>query len=121
MSRQFFRVSKPTTSEDNGSPSNSCEGDIRRILRFIEDERHLVAHTLYVDVLKRIRELNETAEGGNRLRLRPSKSSKIRFAQAKDAQAAESMIEEHKAVLEKLQVNSFDQLTKIRCLLSTDF
>ena len=45
------KIKAPTTTDDDGSPSDSCVDDMERVLRLIEDERHLAAQTLYHNVL----------------------------------------------------------------------
>ncbi|KAL7543423.1 hypothetical protein ACHAXR_012704 [Thalassiosira sp. AJA248-18] len=43
-------------SVDDGSPSSSTLTDLQRVLNLIQDERHLVAHDLYLNAKRRIHE-----------------------------------------------------------------
>lgn len=49
-------ISNVTLSSDAGDPSPSALKDLHRVLRLIEDERHLVAHNLLLDAKRRIEE-----------------------------------------------------------------
>jgi hypothetical protein len=100
-------IKKPSTSDDNGTPSTSCVADIKRVFRFIEDERHLIANGLYQDVLNRIRNGPALPTSRNKLRLRKSKSFKDREGQNKDIQEAEAIIASKKDVLENLNVRFY--------------
>ncbi|KAL3781388.1 hypothetical protein ACHAW5_010284 [Stephanodiscus triporus] len=52
-----FATSRPiiaAAAADDGRPSSSALWDLKRVLKMIEDERHLVARDLYVDARSRI-------------------------------------------------------------------
>jgi hypothetical protein len=105
-----FKITKPSTSEDDGTPSDSCLEDVKRVFRLIEDERHLIAEGLYRDVLGRLREGNAESSSSpsnkhHKLRLRRSKSSKLKEEHVKDMQAAQDLIDSKKAVLDDLDVS----------------
>jgi len=51
-----FEILPPTTSGDDGTPSSSIVGDVNRVFRFIDDERHLVAHKLFLTIRQRLLE-----------------------------------------------------------------
>ncbi len=110
MNNQYFRITKPTTSKDDGTPSNSCFEDIKRVFRFIEDERHLIAQGLYHNVLERLyvmqSELVQPPHSKkSKLRLRKSKSSIVREEQAKDMESTQDWIKTKQAVLDDLDVS----------------
>lgn len=53
-------VIKPlSTVGDTGKPTHSVADDLLRVLDFIEDERHLVAYDLYLDIQSRLRKLKK--------------------------------------------------------------
>jgi hypothetical protein len=49
-----FTILPPSTIQDDGSPSDSLPNDAKRLLRFIQDERHLVAGELLVTIRTRL-------------------------------------------------------------------
>ena len=49
------KFKRPTTIFDDGEPTDSCIFDAKRVLRLIQDERHLSAEVLYRSVLERVR------------------------------------------------------------------
>ena len=49
----YYRPIKPSNA-DNAIPTSSTLKDIQRVLALIEEERHLVAHSLYVSVKERL-------------------------------------------------------------------
>ena len=98
-------IKKPSTSNDTGTLSKSCAADIKRVFRFIEDERHLIAHGLYQDVVRRT-ELAAATDAASKKppRLRKSKASAQRDEQAKDVQEAEEIMASKRDVLDHLVV-----------------
>ena len=105
MGERRFKLSKPTTSDDAGTPSSSCFEDAKRVFRFIEDERHLIAQGLYHDVLRRLREWSLQASLPSRKSLLLRKSKKERTEQANDMRAAQDLIDNKQAVLDDLDVS----------------
>ncbi|MGK3741796.1 MAG: hypothetical protein ACI90V_008650 [Bacillariaceae sp.] len=59
-----FKIKAPTTTNDNGEPSDQCFFDAKRVLRLIEDERYLSAQELYSSILDRLQE-SENANADN--------------------------------------------------------
>lgn len=51
-----FEIKPPLTTGDKGQSSPDILHDAERVLAFITDERHLVAHSLYLDVQRRLDE-----------------------------------------------------------------
>ena len=102
-------IKKPSTSNDSGIPSSSCTADIKRVFRFIEDERHLIANGLYQDVLSRIAlattAATAAASQSKKFRLRKSKASTQREEQTKDIKEAEEIIASKQDVLDHLVVS----------------
>jgi hypothetical protein len=49
------------SSADNAAPSSSTLRDIQRVISLIEDERHLVAHELYLNVKERLDDWHKKA------------------------------------------------------------
>jgi len=107
---QSINIQKPSTSGDNGTPTNSCVHDLKRVLRLIEDERHLIANDLYQDIIGRIDTFRSTSLAAaaipvKRLRLRKSKSITIKEEITKDIQEAEGMISSNRTILDNLSVS----------------
>jgi len=50
-----YTIRYPTTSRDDGSPTDDILKDTNRIFDFIHDERHITAYKLYMDVLCRLK------------------------------------------------------------------
>mmetsp|Transcript_17203 Transcript_17203/g.35921 ORF Transcript_17203/g.35921 Transcript_17203/m.35921 type:complete len:1023 (-) Transcript_17203:21-3089(-) len=55
-SLNIFPSSNVSVNIDDGIPSSSPFKDLHRVLKLIEDERHLVAHNLFLDARRRIEE-----------------------------------------------------------------
>ena len=49
-----MKIKRPTTTHDNGDPTDNCLFDAKRVLRLIEDERYLSAETLHQSIRDRI-------------------------------------------------------------------
>lgn len=54
VSDRGYEIKYPSTTHDDGSPSDDILNDCRRIFNFIEDERHLTAQKLHVSVMERM-------------------------------------------------------------------
>ena len=59
--KKAYSIQYPSTTQDDGSPSDDPLHDCRRVLLLIEDERHLTAQKLYSSVIVRL----ENHPGGN--------------------------------------------------------
>lgn len=99
-------IKKPSTSKDDGTPSISCVNDVERVMRFIEDERHLIAKGLYQSVLERIRKSASPSSPPpkQKHRFRKSKASIEQESTIQDIQRAQELISSKKDVLENLEV-----------------
>jgi hypothetical protein len=56
-----FKIHAPTTSGDNGAPTASLLKDAERVFQFMQDERHLTAEKLYLNVKQRLDDWNAAA------------------------------------------------------------
>mmetsp|Transcript_5439 Transcript_5439/g.8929 ORF Transcript_5439/g.8929 Transcript_5439/m.8929 type:complete len:896 (+) Transcript_5439:182-2869(+) len=54
QSDKCYKIKHPSTTKDDGSPSDDLFNDCRRILHFIDDERHLPAQQLLTSVHTRL-------------------------------------------------------------------
>jgi hypothetical protein len=54
-----YHIQPPCTMGDKGLPSSSITNDLQRVLNFIQDERHLTAHSLYTTILQRIQQYDD--------------------------------------------------------------
>ncbi len=111
------RIRPPTTTNDDGNPTESISLDAKRIFRLIEDERHLVAQTLYHSVLDRLDQsaAQSPASMGvgkpKKLHLRPlhnrrhqQEIQKHKSSERKEHEKARLLLEANVAILEKLEV-----------------
>lgn len=101
----LLNIKKPSTSDDDGTPSKSCVADIQRVFRLIEDERHLIANALYQDVMSRIGKGLGPPPTKRKLRLRKSKSMAEREERAKDITEVEALISSKQDVVDDLVVS----------------
>jgi hypothetical protein len=52
--KKAYSIQFPSTTKDDGSPSEDALHDCRRVLLLVEDERHLTAQKLYSSVILRL-------------------------------------------------------------------
>ena len=113
-----FTILPPTTIQDDGSPSDSLKKDVTRLLRFIADERHLVAGELLENTKRRLQESSsisiaeaKTAEKARffKNRLASASSKKQQLELKKDVQQASAILEANQAVIQLLEVRTKEQ------------
>lgn len=108
MKAPRFEILKPSTSEDDGSPTGECYRDMERVFRLIEDERHLIAMEVYQSVLARLHDAEE--EEQTKAKRRFTKTTIIprqKSGKEKDLAAAQELINSRSEELEKLEVSIF--------------
>lgn len=104
-----YVILPPTTTRDDGTPSNSMSQDLDRIVRLIHDERHITAHNLLRTVKERLKSppvIPETPKKGI-LKRKPKISTEM-IAKERDYNEANAIIESSKDVLDKLEVRLLD-------------
>ena len=84
---------------DNGTPSSSTYNDLQRVLKLVQDERHLVAYELYVDVKRRIddakrRLVLNSGDSTNQQESKRVNEKKVRWKKTNDTAAAKEEISE---------------------------
>lgn len=100
-----YVILPPTTTGDDGTPSNSICQDLDRIVRLIQDERHITAHNLLQSVKEKLKlppVLPETPKKGI-LKRKPKISTEM-LTRERDYYEAKAIIENSKDILEKLEV-----------------
>ena len=99
-------LSKPSTSKDDASPSESCLADADRVLRLIDDERHMSALALYQNIQERLKDLsNVSLPKPTRLGFRPNGKTQHRLERVKDMEDAKQLLESKQGVLDDLEVS----------------
>jgi hypothetical protein len=109
-----FVISKPTTVNDVGSPSENIVSDVHRIVALIQDERHMIAEELLASVKQRMADYEKeiaaatskssSSSSSSKFKLRRSASSKTRQDRSKDMEEVRQLFKKHGAMLVKLQV-----------------
>jgi hypothetical protein len=105
-----FSIRPPTTTGDDGTPSTSVSKDLDRVVRLIQDERHLTAHALLEEVRKRLtneRPVLPTAlpKKGGFLK-RKSKVTEAMLAAEREYVEAEQFLVNNSEMLETLEVRT---------------
>jgi hypothetical protein len=109
-----FVISKPTTVNDVGSPSDNLVSDVHRIVALIQDERHMIAEELLASVQQRMTDYEKeiataasksSSSSSSKFKLRRSASSKTRQDRSKEMDEVKQLVKKHGAMLVKLQVN----------------
>lgn len=105
-----FSIRPPTTTGDDGTPSTSVSKDLDRVVRLIQDERHLTAHALLEEVRKRLQ--NErpvlpaaSPKKGGFLK-RKSKVTEAMLAAEREYVEAEQFLVNNSEMLETLEVRT---------------
>lgn len=113
------RIGPPTTINDDGSPTESISMDAERIFRLIEDERHLVAQTLYHNVQSRLNNQAASQSPTNtkgsgkpkklhllslHSRRQHQETEKLKSSERKEHEKARQVLEANVAILKKLEV-----------------
>jgi hypothetical protein len=103
-----FVISPPTTTDDDGAPSESCSRDVERILRMVEDERHLSALKLLRNVQERLAPTSHVVEPKPKhhgLRLRKSRSTVVLQEKLLDHRDAQELLGKSEEMLFDLEVS----------------
>lgn len=104
----------PATASDDGSPSDSLSEDARRVLRLIEDERHLCAESLYKNLKGRLAVVEEEVAAAEaaaasapkpRIRLRQNQTVKEPTEKQKQMKEAKAILARFKDALDDLEVS----------------
>lgn len=104
-----YSIQYPSTTQDDGSPSDDPLHDCRRVLLLIEDERHLTAQKLYSSVTVRL----ENHPGTNREQLKSPRRlgvmkrrqmKKLTAVQEEEYLAIRKFLESHRQILSTLEV-----------------
>lgn len=105
-----YVIKRPTTTHDDGSPSDSIKKDCERICEFVHDERHIVAYKLYQDILRRLKEnmkqtaAAETDQAKNKRKLkRLVRKNKSPNASIDEFEDARIYLAKHRQLLETLE------------------
>ena len=103
-----YTIKFPSTTRDDGSPSDDILHDCRRILLLIDDERHLIAQKLYASVTSRLQE--HPGKDPKPLKFHPSnvlkrkKLKKVASSQEEDYITILQFLDAHREILEILEV-----------------
>lgn len=102
-----YTIKFPSTTRDDGSPSDDILHDCRRILLFIDDERHLIAQKLYASVTARLQE--HPGRNPKPLKFHPGnvlkrkKLKKVADSQGEDYITILEYLEAHRETLETME------------------
>ena len=102
---------------DDGTPSSSTYNDLQRVLKLVQDERHLVAYDLYVDAKRRIDDakrllvLNTNQQESKRVN-----EKKVRWKKTNDTAAKEEMSNDEQAI--KLLEDKKEEFDALKVCLS---
>lgn len=103
-----FSIRPPVTAGDKGDPSESILKDTERIFALIEDERHLVAHRLYENVIRRIQQLEDQGpvkkKSRGKLKTFLRKESSALSKEQEEIHLAKTKLKENEIGLQKLEV-----------------
>ncbi|GKY99318.1 hypothetical protein MPSEU_000886900 [Mayamaea pseudoterrestris] len=113
-----FEIKAPTTSGDNGAPTASLLKDAERVFRLIQDERHLTAEKLYLDVKQRLHDWKKSdvasgASAKHRIHL-PRGSYKTKQSKQEQERAVKEMQQVEALFTQKVEL--LDRLVN-RCRL----
>jgi hypothetical protein len=123
-----FTIQPPTTIQDDGSPSDSLKKDAKRVLRFIADERHLVAGELLESIRKRLEEFLSSSKDNTSLdkpnthkftfkRSATAASTKQKLELQKDVQEASTILKENQVIISLLEVRTIMDMDCVFALL----
>lgn len=93
------KFKRPTTIFDDGEPTDSCIFDAKRVLRLIEDERHLSAEILYDSVVARI----QTEDVEEETKKKKAKRKRNNCKKALDRKEAADFLEENKEIIRQME------------------
>jgi hypothetical protein len=104
-----FAIRPPTTMGDDGTPSNSVSRDLDRVVRLVQDERHLTAHALLEEVRERLKTerpvLPATPKKGGLLKRKP-KVTEAMLAAEREYMDVEQFLLNNTEMLETLEVRT---------------
>ena len=101
-----FRIRPPMTAGDKGIPSRSLSKDMDRVLCFIEDERHLIAHELYTSVQSRMKVFEEKQNAMQQhSKRKKGKDRAATLTEQEDYNKAKQNLLAHKDVIHILEVS----------------
>ena len=121
-----FEIKAPTTSGDDGAPTLSILKDAERVFAFMNDERHLIAEKMYLDVKHRLDEWckNQTVEVGSASLSRSNRNGKmggsLKKKQARqelqqiahEMEQVQSLFKEKEALVSRLLVRQTNRAEK---------
>jgi hypothetical protein len=122
-----FIIRPPMTTSDDGKPSESVARDVQRVFDLMEDERHLIALSLYENARERVNEWKHMKEKkgqkNHHKHLKAMFHSKSKDYDSKskldkEMKNAIELLDSKKEVLEKLEVR---QRKNVYLLLATTF
>ena len=116
-----FTIKYPSTTHDDGSPSGDILNDCQRILRFIEDERHLAAQKLHTSITERLNEHPGKNRPNSTNLFKRKKLKKIADAQKEEYDAISQFLEARRDTFETLEVRAFSVFESKVSLLTTDW
>jgi hypothetical protein len=107
-----YSIRPPMTSGDKGIATSCLFKDVERVFNFIQDERHLVAHDLYLSVASRIKDFHEKQRDDdkakkqkNRGLFRPKAEQEAHHKKEEDARKAKELLESNKQAIDTLEVS----------------
>lgn len=110
-----FTITAPLTTGDKGQPSASIALDVKRVWDLIQDERHLVADSLYQSVKERVDAWQSKQQQHDQQHLRHHKRgmrrvkkhhpSKVDSEADKEMKETIHLLQERKDIIEKLEVS----------------
>ena len=105
-----FKIKRPTTTNDDGDPTDDCLFDTKRVFRLIEDERYLSAEELYQSIRDRIqKEIDNGADLNNLFRSSEKKTScktrkrRLSKQQENSMKMALKLLKENEDVVKKMK------------------
>jgi len=111
-----YTIKFPSTTQDDGSPSDDILHDCRRILLLIDDERHLIAQKLYASVTERLQEhpgRNYTPVKFHPVNvLKRKKLKKVADSQGEHYTTILQYLEAHREILDTLEVRAHNVADK---------
>jgi len=107
MAATGYSIRPPSTTGDDGQPSNSLLRDVRRVFALMQDERILVAHALHQNVMSRLEEwkIHEKEQSAaRRIRHFAARRTSVEEAEDHECRAANDILESKQQELDSLNV-----------------
>jgi superfamily II RNA helicase len=110
IKKKDFEINHPSTTHDDGSPSEDVFHDCRRVILLIEDERLLVAQKLFSTVPPRLEEhpgknLKATQKLVKQQILNRKKVKKVAELQKEEYLAIQKYLDDHRETLIMMEVS----------------